>query len=105
MSAVSDAVKGGLTKERELYRKSSEAAKTLTDLQRQFKAAGDDQTRIRQNLSVIPQSSEPFKKFLDKFVAQEAEIENLQRQIRTAEAAQAAAVREYDAFLIAWTAE
>jgi hypothetical protein len=102
---VSDAVKAGLTKERELFHRSADSAKALADLQRQFKAAGDDQARLRQNLSVIPQSSEPYKKFLDKFVSQEAEIETLQRQIRTAETAHAAAVRDYDAFLIAWTAE
>jgi len=32
----------------------------------------DDQTRLRANLTIIPQSSEAYKKFLDKFVAQEA---------------------------------
>ena len=35
----------------------------------------DDQARVRDNLKIIPQTSEPYKDFLKKFVAQETQIE------------------------------
>jgi hypothetical protein len=104
-AVVSDKVKAGLTRHLELSRQSFDADKTLADLERQFKAASDDQNRLRQNLNVIPQTSEPYKKFLDKFVAQETEIEGLQRQIRAAEAAAAAARRGSETFLESWSAD
>jgi hypothetical protein len=46
-----------------------------------------DQARVRENLRFVPQSSEHYKDFLTKFVAQEKQIEEGQRQIRTQEAA------------------
>lgn len=102
---VSDAVKKGLAKHLELSFAASQASKIYADLEKQLKAASDDQNRLRQNLNVIPQSAEPYKKFLDKFVTQETAIEELQRQLRLAEVAVAASQREHEAFLIAWTAE
>ena len=103
--AVSDAVKAGLGKTLELRQKTADAEKQFADLTKQLKAISDDQGRLRENLHVIPQTSEPYKDFLKKFVTQEAEIEGLQRQVRAAEAALTNAQREYQVFITTWTAE
>jgi hypothetical protein len=103
--AVSDKMKAGLAKTLDLRRKLEEAEKRLGDASGQRKAASADQARLRENLHVIPQNAEPYKEFLKKFVTQEAEIESMQRQVRTAETALTAATQEYQAFLATWTAE
>ena len=103
--AVSAPMKAGLTKTIELRRKLEEGEKQVGNLSGQLKAASADQARLRDNLHVIPQTAEPYKDFLKKFVTQEAEIDALQRQVRVAETGLATALQEYQAFLTAWTAE
>jgi hypothetical protein len=103
--AVSVQVKAGLAKVLELRQKVADAEKSFADLTKQLKAISDDQARLRENLHVIPQTAEPYKDFLKKFVTQEAEIETLQRQVRTAETSLTNAQREYQVFITTWTAE
>ena len=55
-----------------------------------------DQSRLRENLKIIPQTSEPYKKFLEKFVAQESAIEAYQKQIRESQTAVQQQTREID---------
>jgi hypothetical protein len=104
-SAVSAQMKAGLVKALDLRRKLEEGVKRVEDLSGQLKAASSDQARLRDNLHVIPQTAEPYKDFLKKFVTQEAEIDALQRQVRAAETGLGAALQEYQVFLTAWTAE
>jgi hypothetical protein len=102
---VSDAVKAGLAKTLELRQKTADAEKQFADLTKQLKALSDDNARLRENLHVIPQTAEPYKDFLKKFVTQESEIETLQRQVRTAETSLTNAQRAYQVFITTWTAE
>ena len=104
-AAVSEPVRAGLAKTLDLRQKVADAEKSFADLTKQLKAISDDQARLRENLHVIPQTAEPYKDFLKKFVTQEAEIETLQRQVRTAETALATAQRDYQVFITTWTAE
>ena len=97
--APSAEVKAALVKALALQAKLAEISKRSSDLERSLKTVSDDQGRLRDNLKIIPQSSEPYKRFLDKFVAQETEIENLQRDIRQAQAMLQAVQREHDAFV------
>ncbi|MCI0376607.1 MAG: DUF4139 domain-containing protein, partial [Gemmataceae bacterium] len=100
MSAVPSAdVKAGLTKALALSAKVLETSKQLASSQKHMDELSKDQARMRDNLKIIPPTSEHHKKFLEKFVAQETEIETLQRQIRTAEAALLTQQREYDTFI------
>ena len=96
--AVGGPVRAGLVKALEIRQKVSDAEKHFADLTKQLKAISDDQARLRDNLKVIPQTSEPYKDFLKKFVTQETEIEGLQRQSpagqRHEPAAGAAGVRD-----------
>ncbi len=79
-------VKEALTKTLELRRKLLDTKKELAERKDQLKILSEDQARVRENLKIIPTTTEPYKDFLKKFVAQETEIEALQRQIRQLEA-------------------
>jgi uncharacterized coiled-coil protein SlyX len=75
-------VKAVFTKYLAMNAKIAETQKQLQHQQVQLQQLSDDQARLRENLKIIPQTSEPYKKFLEKFVAQESEIESFQKQIR-----------------------
>lgn len=102
---VSAAVKKGLTEVLSRTARLGEARRQLADLEKQLETLSKDQDRLRRNLAIIPQSAEPYKQFLQKFVTQEGEIDNLQRQIRQLQAAVLTQERELDAFLVALTVE
>ena len=103
--AVSDKVKAGLERLVDFNRQLAEAAKETSDLTRKLTALNADQARLRENLRIIPATADPYKKFLDKFVSQETDIEGLQRQIRNVEARAATLERDFDDFLRSWTAD
>jgi hypothetical protein len=92
-------VKAGLTKAAALHAKMMEAQARLAEFEQALRATNDDQARLRDNLKIIPQTAEPYKRFLDKFVAQETEIESLQKSIRQAQMSVTAARREFDLFI------
>jgi hypothetical protein len=94
----SAAVKEVLLKDLTLQTRIVETQKELAEAEKQLTALGQDQKRLRENMHVIPQSSEPYKKFLDKFVRQETEIETLQREVRQASATLQTREREYALF-------
>jgi hypothetical protein len=98
-------VKAGLTKALALLTKVSETSKQLAESEKSLKVVSDDQARLRENLKIIPPTSEPYKKFLEKFVTQETEIDGLQKNIRQTQATLQTAQREYDVFVATLTAE
>ncbi|MBI3408813.1 MAG: DUF4139 domain-containing protein [Planctomycetes bacterium] len=98
-------VKAALNKALGLAGKVQESRKKLDGLEKQLEASSKDQARLRENLKIIPQSSEHYKKFLEKFVSQESQIENLQRDIREVSAALNAAEQEYLEFITKASAE
>ncbi len=75
-------VKAALTRYLDLNGKLRDNKHKLDDVEGQLKSLSADQSRLRENLRIIPQTSEPYKKFLEKFVTQEGEIDGLQKQIR-----------------------
>ena len=88
-------VKAALTKVLAMTAKINETKKALDEQESQRQQLSTDQARLRENLKIIPQTSEPYKKFLDKFVTQETEIEGFQKQIRQLQATWQARQREY----------
>ena len=52
----------------ELASKLADTAKQLSDLEKQLDLLSKDQARLRENLKIIPMTSEHYKKFLEKFV-------------------------------------
>jgi hypothetical protein len=98
-------VKAALTKAIALQAKVVETGKQLAELEKNLKTVSDDQARLRDNLKIIPPSSDPYKRFLDKFVTQETEIESLQKSIRETQATLQVSQREYDVFIATLNAE
>jgi hypothetical protein len=60
---------------------------------------GDDQSRLRANLEKLPETSAAYKRYLEKFDAQESEIEKLQATIKEKQAAEKALRQELEAFV------
>jgi hypothetical protein len=103
--APSADVKAGLTKALNLSGKLIEQKHQLDETTKELKALSDDQARLRSNLAIIPQSAEPYKQFLQKFVRQESEIDTFQRQIRELQTAVQKQQKEYDGFVAGLNAE
>jgi hypothetical protein len=104
-SAPSADVKAGLTRALTLSTKLTEQKHQLDETTKQLKALSDDQSRLRSNLAIIPQSAEPYKQFLQKFVRQETDIESFQRQIRELQASVQKQQKEYDVFVASLNAD
>jgi hypothetical protein len=77
----------------------------LADKKAAYDILTKDQARVRDNLKIVPQTSEHYKEFLTKFVNQEKQIEDSQRQIRTQEAELMKLKKEYEAFVTAVTVQ
>jgi hypothetical protein len=103
--ATSAVVKTGLTSALELKNKAASSAKQLGENEKQLDALAKDQARLRENLKIIPMTSEHYKQFLEKFVNQEARIDTFQTQIQQLQAALQTQERAYEAFVTTLTAE
>jgi hypothetical protein len=103
--AGSAEVKAGLGKALDMLRKLRETKAQQAGLEAELKALTEDQERMRKNLTIIPQSSDPYKKFLEKFVAQETAVEGLQKQVRQVQATVQQSQRDYDLFIANLNAE
>ena len=103
--ATSAAVKAALAKALDMARKISDTQKELSGAEKQLDLLSKDQARLRENIKIIPMSSEHYKKFLDKFVSQETRIETLQNQVQQLQTALQTREREYDAFVSSLNAE
>lgn len=104
-SAPDAAVKAAIEKALTQHGKIATARTQLHELENRLKVESDDQARLRENLKIIPETSAPYKKFLEKFVSQEAEIENLQRQVRQAQSTLQAETQAYETFVARLTVE
>ena len=66
-------------------------------------AISEDQARQRENMKVIPQNDPVYKKYLDKFLAQEAQVERLrgeqERLLTTADRQR----QEYEGYVLGLT--
>ncbi|MBI1831769.1 MAG: hypothetical protein HYR84_10000, partial [Planctomycetes bacterium] len=92
-------VKAGLTKALDLQAKIVETQKQIVEVEKQLAIVTADHTRVRENLKIIPQSSEHYKTFLEKFVAQDKQIEAHQKNVRDLNATMQSRIRDYDQFL------
>lgn len=104
-AATPDAVRAALTKALELMGKVADTAKQLGAVEKQLDLLSKDQARLRENLKIIPATSEHYKKFLEKFVGQETRIESLQAEIAQLQATLQRQEREYETFVSTLRAE
>jgi hypothetical protein len=71
----------------------------LAQAQELLKAIVEDQTRLRANFEKVPPSSAAYKRYLEKFDAQETEIERLQADIKARQATAQAQQKELEEFI------
>lgn len=98
-------VKAAFTKALSMQAKIQETQKQIADLEKQLLIITADHNRVRENLKIIPQSSEHYKTFLEKFVSQDKQIETFQKNVRDLNATMQSQIREFDLFLAKLDAE
>jgi hypothetical protein len=77
----------------------------LAQRRQQLKELAEDQARMRANVRDLPEKAPVYKRYLEKFDKQEADIEALQKQIKDLEAAELRERNAYDSYLATLTVE
>ena len=75
------------------------------ELERQLKDITDDQARLRANLKEMPPTAAAYKRYLDKFDAQETQIEKYQADIKKLQDIEHQQQKEFEDFLGNFSAE
>jgi hypothetical protein len=94
--AVAKDVKQALEKVIQLHDEQNALKTKLDKHKSDLKLLKEDQARLGDNLKIIPPNAEAHKQFLDKFVKQELQIEQMQKQIVEVEAALEKKTKEYE---------
>ncbi|MBI2807903.1 MAG: DUF4139 domain-containing protein [Planctomycetes bacterium] len=102
---VSADVKAAFTKARVHEAKIAETHRQIGEMEGRLSIVTADHSRVRENLKIIPMSSEHYKKFLEKFVAQDKQIETLHANLRQLNETLETQRREYEQFLAKLDAE
>jgi septal ring factor EnvC (AmiA/AmiB activator) len=99
-STVSSAkVKQALAEALKLREALAKTQREVQEQERQLKTITDDQARLRANLKEMPSTAAAYKRYLDKFDAQETQIEALQADIKKLQGTEHNQRKEYEAFL------
>jgi hypothetical protein len=97
--ATSGKVKEALAEAMKLKGRVSATQTELAQRRAQLKEVVDDQARLRANVRDLPDKAPVYKRYLEKFDKQEAEIEHLQKHIKDLEAAELRQRNAYDTYL------
>ena len=81
-NVTSEKVQAALKKALELKSKLEATRSERARHQDEFESIRKDQERMRENLKVLPQTSDAYKRFVNDFDTQETEIKKLQGQIK-----------------------
>jgi hypothetical protein len=98
-------VKEALGKMQTLSGRLTDTRRDLAQAQAQLKEITDDQTRLRANFEKVPPTSAAYKRYLEKFDAQETEIEKLQALIKAKQATEKAQAKELEEYVAALNVE
>jgi hypothetical protein len=104
-SVPSPKLKEALTKMQGIAGRLADTRRDLAQSQAQLKEITDDQTRLRANFEKVPPTSAAYKRYLEKFDAQETEIEKLQADIKARQATEKAQRKELDEYVIGLSVE
>src|SRR5207253_4856652 len=83
-------------------------AKTQREIgeqQNQLKVITDDQARLRANLKEMPSTAAAYKRYLEKFDAQETQIEHYQADIKKLQGTEFNQKKELEDYLANFSAE
>ena len=98
-------VKDGLKQALDLRFALATTQNAIADKQRELKDITDDQARLRANLKEMPPTAAAYKRYLDKFDAQETQIEKLQDDIKKMQGTESQQRKEFEDFLNNFSAE
>jgi Domain of unknown function (DUF4139) len=102
---VSPKLKEALTKMQALNARLVGTQRDLAQVQAQLKEITDDQARLRANFEKVPPTSAAYKRYLEKFDAQETEIERLQADIKAKQATEKAQRKELEDYVAGLSVE
>jgi hypothetical protein len=102
-AAASPAMKAALQKAIDLRMKQAKTQADITQLEGKIKVIAQDQSRQRDNMKVIPQTDPVYKKYLDKFLKQEEQIDQLRAQIEQLQATANQQRQAYEEYVLSVT--
>ena len=103
--ALSEKAKEALRKAVEMRAKVADAQRNRSEIERQMRTIREDQTRLQNNLKVVPQGSAAYTRFVEKFDKQETQIEQLEAQAKTHRETETKLQQEYEAYLLSLDVE
>jgi hypothetical protein len=102
---TSEKVKKGLQSALELRWAVAKTQREIGEQQDQLKVITDDQVRLRANLKELPATAAAYKRYLEKFEAQETQIEQYQAKIKELQAVEFKQRKELEDYLANFSAE
>ncbi len=102
---TSEKVKKGLQRALELRYTVAKTQREIGEQQQQLKVITDDQTRLRANLKEMPPTAAAYKRYLEKFDAQETQIEQYQAEIKKLQGTEFNQKKELEDYLANFSAE
>jgi chromosome segregation ATPase len=81
-SPASPEVTKALQKAKELWSRVTETTRELGRIQEELNVIVNEQTRLRQDLRIVPADSPLHRRYLEKFDKQETQLETLQDQLK-----------------------
>jgi hypothetical protein len=96
---VSPDLKAAVQKAIQLRGKVAATTRQLADVKRQLATIREDQQQQRENMKVIPQTDPVYKKYLDKFLAQETQVERLRGEQERLQATADRQRQEYERYV------
>jgi hypothetical protein len=102
---TSEKVKKGLQSALELRYAVAKTQREIGEQQNQLKVITDDQTRLRANLKEMPPTAAAYKRYLEKFDAQETQIEQYQADIKKLQGTEFSQRKELEDYLANFSAE
>jgi hypothetical protein len=98
-------VKDGLKQALDLRLALNKTQRDIAEQQKQLQTITDDQVRLRANLKEMPPTAAAYKRYLDKFDAQETEIEKLQADIKKMQGVEFGQKKAFEDYLANFSAE
>jgi hypothetical protein len=102
---TSEKVKKGLKDALDLRWAVAKTQREIGDQQQQLKVITDDQARLRANLKEMPSTAAAYKRYLEKFDAQETQIEQYQADIKKLQGVEFKQKKELEDYLANFSAE
>ena len=102
---VGASIKKALEEALAMRAKLAQAQREAQQVQRALAQLEADQERLRKNLKEMPPTAAAYKRYLEKFDAQETEIEKLQSQEKQLRTAAEEAQKEFETYVAGLTVE